>query len=313
LIAIILLLTFNLAIVMGHQSVTEVALDVIQQFKHNLSLASTSRSDKQRKDALAFLTGQLSSHPPTNPVGTPTILSKLLPLISDGSTPVRSQLLKLLRVLPEAEVKHHAEKVVMYIRAGMTHLSSDVSSDSLSVLEWLLEVAEDEVVTCPGGWVKTMNSFCAMMGWSVSGNSGWSSGPKARIRTRDAHSTARLLSALTKFLQAGLKPEISIARNPNAYWDNMYRVPRNPDPFAYLNLFGSRRDEEGEMYADREARQRVFHKRFYELVMTGVEQAKKEGGANGRVAATLDQVLKTGMNDYEPSAAVEANDLLELW
>ncbi|KAJ3498984.1 hypothetical protein NLG97_g689 [Lecanicillium saksenae] len=55
------------AIVMGHQSLSTEAPDVVQQFKHNLSLASSSRSDKQRKDALAYLTSQLALEPPVNP------------------------------------------------------------------------------------------------------------------------------------------------------------------------------------------------------------------------------------------------------
>src|SRR5690349_4629716 len=129
---------------MGQQSLSTVAPDVIEQFKQSLSL-TTSKSDKQRREALAYLTGQLSTQPPTNPVGTHAILTKLLPLISDSSTPVRSQLLKLLRTLPAAEVRHSTEKAIMFIRAGMTHLSADISNDSLGVMEWLLDTTADEL------------------------------------------------------------------------------------------------------------------------------------------------------------------------
>ncbi|KAF6838876.1 pre-rRNA-processing protein IPI1 [Colletotrichum plurivorum] len=299
------------SIVMGQQSLSTEAPDVPTQFKHQLSLASTSRSDKQRKESLAHLTSQITSD--NNPVGTATVLSKLLPLISDASGPVRSQLLKLFRALPEAEVRPHAERCIMYIRAGMTHLSTDISNDSLSVLEWLLDVAEDETVSCPGGWVKTLNSFCALMGWSVKSSSGWTSAPKTGLRTKDSQSHARQIGVLARFLKAGLKPEVAAPSNPNAFSDNMYRIPRQPNAFAYLNLFGTRRDEEAEMYNDRESRQRVFHKRFLESFNRGVEQAKKEGGTTGRAAVALDQALKEGIGGYEPTSAVDPQDLLDLW
>lgn len=296
---------------MGQQSLSTEAPDVGTQFKHHLSLASTSRSEKQRKEALAHLTSQLAAD--NNPVGTATILSRLLPLISDANGPVRGQLLKLFRTLPETEVQHHAAKCILYIRAGMTHLSSEISNDSLSVLEWLLDVAEDETLSCPGGWVKTLKSFCALMGWSVKSSTGWSSAPKTGLRPKDSQSHARQVGVLARFLRAGLKPELAAPSNPNAFHDNMYRIPRAPNPFAYLNLFGTRRDEDAEMYNDRESRQRVFHKRFLESFNRGIDQAKKEGGATGRSAVGLEQALKEGMDGYEPTSAVDPQDLLDLW
>jgi pre-rRNA-processing protein IPI1 len=299
---------------MTHQSLSETAPDLVQQFKHNLSVASTARAEKMRKDALAFLTTQLSAHPPNNPVGTLAILSKVLPLVSDISPAVRSQLLLLLQALPEQEVKPHAERAIMYVRAGMTHLSSSVSKDSLNFLDWILRAAPEEVVSCPGGWVKTLNGFCAMMGWSATGNHGWSAGPKTGTKTKDALSHARNLTTLAHFLEAGLRPEISEdTKSTLGYWDNLYRSPRMANPFAYLNLFGKRKDEDDEMYADRESRQRVFHKRYLELVIAGSENAKKEGGAAGRAASALDQVLKIGLADYEVSASIDDQELHKLW
>ncbi|KAL7812866.1 Rix1 complex component [Trichoderma aethiopicum] len=302
------------AIVMNQQSLSTVAPDVVQQFKHNLSLASSSRSDKQRRDALAYLTSQLSSHPPINPVGTNILLSKLLPLISDSSTPVRSQLLKLLRVLPEEEAKHSTEQAIMFIRAGMTHLSADISGDSLGVMEWLLDVAEDELVTIPGGWVKTLSTFCVTMGWSLSSAvAGWTSAARSSLRAKDAQTLARQISILSRFVQAGLRSETAAIPSPEEYWDSFYGLPRSANAFEYLNLFGSRRDEESEMYPNREARQQVFYRRFFEPVTKGIEKVKKEGGAVGRAAVGLDQVLKDGMGDYAASAGMDAQDLLNLW
>ncbi|KAK7209760.1 hypothetical protein V2G26_016938 [Clonostachys chloroleuca] len=306
------------AIVVGHQSLSTVAPDIAQQFKHNLSLASSAKSDKQRQEALSYLTTQLSSEPAVNPLGAPLLLSKLLPLISDSSTPVRAQLLKLFRALPEDEVRHSAEQAILYIRAGMTHLSADIGNDSLGFMEWLLDIADEDLVSCPGGWVKTLNTFCAMLGWSISSKKdGWTSGGAGQkvARGKVAQNQARCLEALTKFLRAGFQPETELVSNPRAAHDHLYRIPRGPSAFAYLNLAGPRRDGDAEMYLDRESRQRVFHKRFHEAISRGLEQTKKEGGWTGRSAATLSQLLlgDEGMGDYEPSGAIETEDLLELW
>ncbi|RBQ68025.1 hypothetical protein FVER14953_02287 [Fusarium verticillioides] len=302
------------AIVMGHQSLSTVAPDVVQQFKHNLSLASSSKSDKQRREALAYLTSQLSAEPPINPVGTHAVLAKLLPLISDSSTPVRSQLLKLFRELPAEEVRHSVEQAIMFTRAGMTHLSADISNDSLGVMEWILDVAENDLIVCPGGWVKTLNSFCAMMGWALTTpKAGWSSGSRSGLRAKDASTYARQIAMLSRFLEAGLRPEAEIPEDESEIWDNLYRIPQDSNAFEYLNLYGTRRDEEGEMYPSRDARQRVFERRFLEAVLKGTDQAKKEGGATGRAAAGLDKVLQDGMGEYESSTAMDTQDLLSLW
>ena len=76
-------------------------------------------------------------------------------------------------------------------------------------------------------------------------------------------------------------------------------IPTRSNAYAHLNLFGGVRDEEGEMYIDREDRQRVFHKYFKGAVDIGVENARKEGGEVGRAAAVLAKVLQEGMEDYD--------------
>ncbi|OAR01149.1 hypothetical protein LLEC1_06087 [Akanthomyces lecanii] len=304
------------AIVMGHQSLSTEAPDVVHQFKHNLSLASSSRSDKQRKDALAYLTSQLSLDDPVNPVGTAAVLTKLVPLISDSATPVRQQLLKLLRTLPADQVKPAVEHSLMFVRAGMTHLSTDISSDALAAMDWLLDVAADELVTCPGGWVRTLTTFCAMMGWALSSsNKGWTSAANVRstLKPKDAQNRARQMATLAKFLQAGFRDEVVAEATSAQFWDNLYRIPRSGNAFEYLNLFMAQRDEDAEMYPNKEARQQIFHKRFLEPVLKGIDQTKKEGGVTGRAAIGLEQVLAKGMKDFEVSTALDTQDLMDLW
>lgn len=303
---------------MGQQSLSETAPEVSQQFRHSLSLASSSKSDKQRQEALSYLTSQLSQDQPTNPVGTHTLLAKLLPLISDSSTPVRSQLLKLVKVLPPEQVRHDVEAAAMFIRLGMANLSADISNDALGFMEWLLDAAGEDFVSCPGGWVKTLKTFAAMLGWLTStGKDGWSSGGRGdSARGKASLNQSKTIDCLTNFLRVGFASEQEPVEEDEGKWDYLHRIPRDPNAFAYLNLTGLRRDEDGEMYADRESRQRVFHKRFLGPFEKGIEAVKKEGGTAGRAVSNLDALLQSeeeGMGDYEPSGAIETEDLLELW
>jgi pre-rRNA-processing protein IPI1 len=292
------------AISVNQQAVSAEGIDAAEQFKQNLSLAVTSKSDNQRRDALAYLTNQISATPPNNPVGTSAVLTKVLPLISDTSAIVRTKLLALFRALPPAEVQPNVEKILMYVRGGMAHMSNIIRTDALGIMEWLLEVAGDEVVSCPGGWLKTLNSFSSMLGWNPSlvsalSNQGWTSSSKPTLDARKKGSEAqvRQIQVLTQFLMAGFKPETPERHNPRAYWDTIYRLPGTPSPFAHLNLFGAPRDEDSEMYPDRSSRQRVFDAKWRGAIAAGMEGAKKEGGNVGRAAAGLSRVLDDGAGD----------------
>lgn len=68
--------------------------------------------------------------------------------------------------------------------------------------------------------------------------------------------------------------------------------------YAHLNLFGAARDEEAEMYEDREDRQRVFHERAEAAIVAGLEEAIKAGGELGRAGAQLRKVTREGMADF---------------
>ncbi|KAH6679126.1 pre-rRNA-processing protein-like protein ipi1 [Halenospora varia] len=294
------------SIVVNQQSLTTSAPSSSSQFAHYLSLASSSKSDTQRRDALSYLTTQLASQPVNAPMPLPTsiLLPKLLPLILDGSQSVRTQLLKFLRLLPAEDVADRAEQALLYTRAGMTHLAAEIRVDALAVLEWLLEVAKEDVVTCPGGWVKTLKSFMSMMGWAASsGSTKWTSASKASFG-KAGKAFPRQVLVLAQFLKIGLveldaQPPISTASGLFPLCDvEKHMIPTRSNAFAHLNLFGSSRDEEGEMYIDREDRQRVFQKRFQEAVEVGIANAKKEAGEAGRAASLLSKVLLEGMADY---------------
>lgn len=231
------------------------------------------------------------------------ILPKLLPLILDGSASVRSQLLKFLRFVPSKDVTDRVESALLYVRAGMTHLAAEIRNDAVLTLEWLLDSCGEAVVSCPGGWVKTLKAFMSMMGWTISGGATkWTSATKTSFGKR-GKAFPKQLMVLAQFLKVGIGrnvTETTFHRGSHyPLWDvELHMIPLQSNPYAHLNLFGPGRDEEGEMYTERESRQRVFRHRFQASVEKGVENTKREGGEVGRAAAVLERTLTDSMNEF---------------
>lgn len=283
------------------------APDAIAQFRHNLSLA-TSRTDKQRREALAHLVTQLTSTPPNNPVGTYAILEKLLPLITDGSASVRATLLRLFQALPPAEVAPHADRAVKWVRLGMLHLAAEVRHDALKFMDWLLDAAGEPLLETAGGWTRTLDAFAAMMGWrndgsgkaasSSAGKQSWTSAPKTTFGAdKGGSSYAAQIAALSRFVEMGLQqPPAAKAMTDSEFWGHVYGLPRGPNPFGYLQISGPPQD--GEVCADVEERQRAFW-RWMDTVEKKAEEARREGGPAGRAAGELLKIVEEGMVGYE--------------
>jgi len=294
------------AIVLNRQSLTTAAPSTSLQFTHHLSLL-THRSDAQRRDSLSFLTSAITARGVNASLPQPVsvILPTLLPLILDGSNGVRGQLIRLLRFLPAGEVEDHVDELLLYIRAGMTHLAADIRASTIEILDWLLEVAGQETVSCTGGWVKTLKCFLALLGWqNDDGTTKWSSSKVSFGKAgSEGKALVQNLTVLASFLSVGLLPcsetiDEELASN-FPLWDTHYHaLPRRSNCFAHLNLFGPPRDEEAEMYEDREERRRIFHTRFQKPVERGLEASRKEGGEVGRAAAVVARAVIEGIDVY---------------
>jgi pre-rRNA-processing protein IPI1 len=262
------------------------------------------KSDAQRRESLAYLTTAVLNNPPLAALPQPSsvIIPAAQRLILDGSNSVRQQLLKLLQSLPQADIASHADQLLLHTRAAMTHLANEIRTFGLDMLEWLLVVAGDEIVSCAGGWVKMLKCFLSLLGWQSEATSKWSA-PKA-FGKADTKMQFRQMNALAAFLRAGLfhnQSPTSIVTSGNCFplWQTEHHVlSERSNAYAHLNLFGATRDEEAEMYEDREDRQRVFHDRAEVAVIAGLEQATKGGGELGRAAAQLRKVIKDGMTDF---------------
>ena len=186
----------------------------------------------------------------------------------------------------------------------MTHLAMDIRSSSMDILNWALNAASSDLVSCVGGWVKTLNCFLAMLGWPNEEQvASWSStkasfgkaGSENKVLVKNLHTMA-------SFLRAGLEIEPTGDYHSNMFplWHiRQHRLTKRSNCFAHLNLFGPPRDEESEMYEDREGRQRVFQRRFYKAIEKGLDGARREGGEVGRAAAIVQRVLVDGMWEYE--------------
>lgn len=294
---------------LNQQSLSTNAPTTSSQFSHHLSLLS-SKSDTQRKESLAHLTTSVSSRPVDSPLPQPVsvMIPKLVPLLLDASNSVRAQLLKFLKTLPTADIEAHAAQLLPYIRAGMTHLAADIRSSAVEVLGWLVETAGGEVVSCPGGWIKTLNCFLSLLGWHTEESSKWSSNRSSFGKAgSEGRPMVKALHALAEFLRAGISSEEKTAQDQSAanadrgagvdffpidpsVQQNM--IPDRSAPYAYLNLFGQPRDAEGEMYESREDRLRVFGDMFRKAIERGADNARKEGGEVGRASAAVFKVLR---------------------
>ena len=314
-------LTVVEAIVLAHQSLSTDAPTQSMQFSHHLSLLS-SHSSSQRRDSLAFLTAATISRPVNTPSPQPisVLLPKLNPLILDGSNSVRSQLLRYLSTLPSLEFAPHIGQTLLYIRAGLTHLAADIRSSANDLLLWAIETCPNEVVSCTGGWVKTLKCLLTVLHWNPAsvtpgkaaavGANAWLSSLQAPIVGKlgfEGKIVVKTLNVLTAFLSAGLKEAHDADAGGTYYakWPFPLRYveahmpPNRSNAFTHLNLFGLPRDEESEMYVNREERQKIFQKRFQAIVSSGVEAAKREGGEMGRAAAGVAKVLAEGMEGFQ--------------
>ena len=247
------------------------------------------------------------------------LLPKLNPLILDGANGVRSQLLLLLRALPTKDFEPHIGQVLLYIRAGLTHLAADIRSSATETLLWALETCPDEVVSCAGGWVKTLKCLLTVLHWhnpilrttalAGGGTSNWTSSQTANLGNAGAKGSlpVKTLNVLAAFLRAGLAPAPNKHENApfQSKWPfplryvEFHMLPKRSNAFAHLNLFGAPRDEDGEMYIEPEERQRIFHRRFQGAVNMGVEAGKREGGEVGRATAAVGKAVEEGMKDFE--------------
>ena len=234
------------------------------------------------------------------------IIAKTQPLILDGVPAVRQQLLKLFKTLPTTQLGP-LDGALLYSRAGMTHLSTDIRLAALDTLDWLLASNGEAVVSCAGGWVKTLKTFQNLLSWTAQGSiissatgAKWSN-TKASNSLGSNKLLVHQINTLTKFLNAGLKPRahdpnalaVKAAQNFPQWHTEAHVLPTKSNCYGYLNLFGAPRDLDSEMYDDPNERVEALHESgLYDAFKYGVGEAKKEAGEIGRAASGLEKALR---------------------
>jgi pre-rRNA-processing protein IPI1 len=297
-----------------HQSISAAAPTISAQFSHHLALLN-HKSDAQRRDSLAHLTSSLQASRYL-PQPAATVLPKVQPLLLDSSSTVRTQCVKFLEAMPQADVCDNAEKLLLYARAALTHLSPRVRRTGIDVLEWLLNCAGLQVVSCAGGWTKTMSCLLAILGWSVPGDPksdrGWTAvSQNGGVKSEeDTKTRIQQLNVLALLIETGLVDKKRRARRveeveamsgdwPLWQWQQ-HKVPSRNNPYAHLNLFEEVGTEADDTCPDYDDRLRVFDQSAIEI-RKGVENTKREGGGIGRAAVRLDKVM---MSIYADISAI---------
>ncbi|KAF2859701.1 hypothetical protein K470DRAFT_258713 [Piedraia hortae CBS 480.64] len=293
------------SIVLKQQSVAQTR-DATALFNHNLSLLG-SRNEVQRRDALQHLTAAVVAAGNNGlPQPTSSIVQKVQPLILDANSAVRQAALKFLRTLTDTRDFGSVDKLLLYARAGTSHLSTDIRLSALDVLDWLLERYGDAVMECAGGWIKTIQSLATVMGWQTPAKAGggekWTSVGRPTGTVGSSKLFVRQLNTLAALLTIGMTPkpvdedaeqrrarEIFPLANADAYL-----LPTKSNPFGYLNLLGLPRHAEDEAYPHVDDRISVFKDlKLGSILQLSVGSAMREGGEVGRAAARLDRVLRS--------------------
>lgn len=223
--------------------------------------ASSPRRQGSFPDAVISLHNHLSQNlaGATNSTSLSPLIAHLAPLILDTSSSVRTELVGLLnalspQVVPKEALHPHISMLLLYIQSAMTHIQSDIRSDSTKFVSWILGIGHLEVVRA--AWAKVLTSFAGLLGWTVSGQE------KSRIQLSrgseslvgNANVTGRHIAALHEFLFAGISETTIHGKDPRPKTIDYakcktiqlqhpliecYLLPSYSAPFAHLNLFSS--------------------------------------------------------------------------
>lgn len=298
--------SFKAKAIVLNQQINAEAPSLNAQFLHHVSLLS-SRTDGQRKESLAYLASAIPSEITAHqslPLPTGALIEKAMPLMLDPSTGVRSNIVKMIEALPVSEMADQVSKMLPYVRAAMTHLSQEIRTTALDVLRTLLECAGKDLVSCAGGWTKTLECCATLLNWKhLASTETWTTS-KTSFRS-DTKLIVRIMQVTQQLLSVGLLDEganvevhVSAACFPCwHFWH--HTVPTKSDAYATLGLFGRSSDDDSRILDDREERLILFNERFKSDFLQGVQGAKMEGGDIGRVAGQLSKTIEAADSENQ--------------
>lgn len=188
----------------------------------------------------------------------------------------------------------------------MTSLSPEIRMDTVEVLSWLLDTAGRELVTFSGGWSKILKCFLALFGWDQAGMAGC--GPsKANTghRAFGDKGMARQLQVFSQFIRSGLTASTAkgqlTTESEFPLWHRSHHVlPEQSHCFGHLDLFGTYQDGDFDICESRADRHRLLLP-YQPVLIQGLDNARREGGELGRIAAIVKKIIQDSIASYSES------------
>lgn len=254
-----------------------------------------------RRESLAYL---ITHYPITaSPPPTAKLIPALSPLILDTSSAVRTELLKLFKLLPENEMELHLSRVLLHVHSAMTHLDPGVRGDSTRFLQWALDTGPDEVFA-RGGWSRGLKALSGVLSFRGAAMTSIVTVPGAESKK----TVLQHLDALRMFLEKGLnsgdsnsdeqreEDSTSWAVRGGLHWSwTLNALPQKSSVYAYLGLFETSAGSADAEPTDQEGRGRwrtAQGKGVVESLRAGLTGLMREGGEAGRAASRVLGVLE---------------------
>ncbi|MCJ1467218.1 rRNA processing protein [Pseudocyphellaria aurata] len=258
-----------------------------------------SQNDKKRREALTYLKN-LPVAELSDAIQTEGLLPKLLQLTLVVNHQVRREAVVVLSLIPPEQAAEYVEQMLPFVRAGLTHLAANIAATSLELLDWLIKSCGEQLVSCRGGWVKTLKCFLVMLRWtSEAKTSGWVFNRSSV--GKQASSLARCLQVLAAFLETGLRrPKEDCAKVPIfpiVSTLGTISPTATATTFSYLDLFGEVPDNDNAECNDVDTRKRVVAESFQIPLGKGLAALLEDGGHVGAAAWQAVENLQMGMTD----------------
>lgn len=260
-----------------------------------------------RKEDLQFLAKLLKA--PEAPLRDAGQIQQILPKILEAtlvvSEDVRDAAVLVLKSIPDHLADDHIEQILPFVRAGITHLAANVAGTSLEILTWLIRSQGDRLVSCKGGWVKTLKCFLVMLRWTAEARTGgWTfSRSSYRDNNFQGESLVKCLSVLGPFLRTGLmrprKNRVPMSELPDYPLSGRIGAilpTKAKGGFSCLDLFGSPLDDENCECPDVDTRKEALET-FRPALEQGLSALSQDGGPLAEAAKEAAEILRRGLGN----------------
>ncbi|EGV64057.1 rRNA processing protein [Yamadazyma tenuis] len=179
-----------------------------------------------RKEVLVML----QKHIPNDPKLKQQLIKALIPMITDDAKEVRDALLELMKMLVDtnmALVEVNSNQLILYIHSAMNHINPSVHNGSVGFVNLIVDNFPLHLIK--SHFVKTLDGYFNLLGWTKTNNKSVSSVSKKNLLTH--------LASFNKFLDVSLQESESSDKVHYNALTHLYTFPTSGNPFTQLNLF----------------------------------------------------------------------------